>query len=302
MVAYSEPSFAERWRGRWENQLRRVWQARVDTGAFVSWHLGGGRRFFTRHFPELARAHRWCFIVGCNNSGTSLLHTLLRRTGQVSSYELEGQRYTRTLTRAARRGHQRVWTEFLDELRLTEADSAAVGPRLLHDWLRVLPTPIAPLIVEKTTANAVRMRWLQEVFPNSYFIGMVRNGYAVTEGTVRKGERDVVRAARHWNTTNTLMLKDAEHLDRFYWLPYERLVEAQDEVASELSEFLGIDRHRIVKGFQSEFGFTTVNGRGPQGVENLNAAGIARLDESDLRCIDEHAGEMLRHFGYWRGA
>ena len=35
------------------------------------------------------------------------------------------------------------------------------------------------------------MRWLQEVFPNSCFIGVVRNGFAVAEGIKRKGEKPV---------------------------------------------------------------------------------------------------------------
>jgi hypothetical protein len=62
-------------------------------------------------------------------------------------------------------------------------------PRLLFDWLEALGTPLSPRILEKTTANAVRMRWLHQAFPRSAFIGVVRNGYAVAEGIRRKGTR-----------------------------------------------------------------------------------------------------------------
>lgn len=288
------PLFKE---GRLLRQQKRISQISGDAQRTLSWQLGG-RSFYTRHVEALGTAHTWCFIVGCNNSGTSLLHSILARTGQVSTFELEGQRYTRTMVRAARRGHQRVWTEFLDELRLTEDDSTEQLPRLLHDWMRELEPPIQRIIVEKTTANAVRMRWLQKAFPDSRFIAMVRNGYAVCEGIYRKGEKDMTRAARHWNLVNRIMLEDAAHLDHFLLLPYEELVQAPEASAARLQDLLGIDAGRIRDAMSGEFSFTTVKGRDAQGMENMNSAGIARLSASDLEIISREADEMLGRLGY----
>lgn len=143
----------------------------------------------------------------------------------------EGQRYTRALARAARRGHERVWSEFLDDLRMSTKDDLSRAPCLLHDWMREFSVPIRETIVEKTTANAVRMPWLQKVFHRSCFIALVRNGYAVTEGIRRKGLKSVERGARHWNVVNKIMMEDAQDINNFLLLHYEDLVNKPNDVA-----------------------------------------------------------------------
>ena len=281
----------EVWRGR---QQRRVEQILRDVGGDLAWLLKRGTFDANQYTDE----YGWCFVVGCNNSGTSLVHSILERSGAVSTLPYEGQRYTQMLTRAARRGHERVWTEFLDELRLTENDPDDSKIRLTFDWTRLLPKPIRPIIVEKTTANAVRMRWLQKVFPQSYFIGMVRNGYAVTEGIIRKGERDVRRGARHWNLVNEIMLEDAAHLRRFYLLKYEDLVEDGVRVTGELERFLSLQSGSLQGPLQEEYSFRTINGTRNQGIVSMNQAGIHRLSKSDLEIISTEANRMLAHFNY----
>lgn len=278
-------------------QSLRLSQVTRDKLCDLAW-LAGGKRHYERG-PGVAEAtaHRWCFVVGCNNSGTSLVHKLLESTGRVSSFELEGQRYTKTLARAARRGHERVWSEFLDELRLTEEHSAASAPRLMHDWMRELELPIKELIVEKTTANAVRMRWLARAFPNHRFVAMVRDGYAVVEGTFRKGTADVARAARHWNLVNQTMLDDLGHLESVYLLKYEDLVDDRERVCVELGDFLAIPAAEIAAGFEKEYEFVTLDGR-KSGVQNMNAASWSRLSAEDIEIIRKEAGVMLDHFGY----
>lgn len=280
-------------------QKKRLLQFSGDVGRELSWQTGG-RSYYTRNLEALRTGHTWCFIVGCNNSGTSLLHSILDRTGAVSTFELEGQRYTRTMVRAARRGHERVWTEFLDELRLTEDDSLDRLPRLLHDWMRELAPPVRSLIVEKTTANAVRLRWLRKAFPNSRFVAMVRNGYAVCEGICRKGENDVRRAARHWNRVNRLIQDDSAHLDNVLVLRYEDLVDAPEATAGRLAGFLGIPAASVASAMAGQFDFATVRGEGFQKLENLNDASIARLSPGDIEIIGEEAAEMLEALGYRR--
>ena len=165
-----------------------VWTNRVRNLAFyaglkgrdmeraLDWYLGGGRRFFNQHSHEIIKAYKWCFIVGCNNSGTSLLQSALEKSGQVTTLPHEGQLYTTALPRAIRRGYERVWSEYLENLKLTDGDRLECLPRLLHDWLREFSLPICEIILEKTPAHTARMTWLQKAFPHSYFIGLVRNG------------------------------------------------------------------------------------------------------------------------------
>ena len=279
-------------------QWLRAFQAYVDARSNLAWRLDGRRRFTLEKLAEQATQQRWCFIVGCNNSGTTLVSQLLENIEGVSGFAYEGQRYTKALVRAARKGHERVWSEFLDELRLTEKDEIDIAPRLLHDWLLALEKPPQPLIVEKTTCNAVRMRWLQKVFPNSVFVAMIRDGYAVVEGSYRKGEQDISRAAKHWNLVNKLIVEDSAHVKNVYLLRYEELISDQNHVVSKLAELLKLPETSLALGLQAEYGFNTLESMAPQTIRDYNEASKARLDAKDIRLIEAEAKEMLNHFGY----
>jgi hypothetical protein len=291
-------SSIEDWKAKAERFYAKTALARADLNRSISWHILGGKKFFQRYYPELQHSHTWIFIVACNNSGTSLLQSILKNTNQVSTMEHEGQRYTRMLGRATKKGYERVWSEYLDELRLTSDDSLENLPRLIHDWMRELSIPLNNMIVEKTTANSVRMLWLQAAFPNTRFIGLVRNGYAVVEGIRRKGEKSIERGARHWNMVNKLMLDDSKKLNHYFSLKYENLVDKSEDTINELAEFIGIDNHRLIEAMEHSYGFSTILGDGQQKVNNLNQESIARLSVKDKNIISNTASEMLEYYDY----
>ena len=278
----------------WRQRLLRI-QTRADhkfsdLGRSFDWHAGGGRLFFKRYYNEIIAGHKWCFIVGCNNSGTTLLQDLLGKTLPVSIQPHEGQRYTNALRKAHKRGFERVWTEFIDELQMSYDDSTACIPRLLHDWLREYETPMEHILIEKTTANAVRMPWLQKAFPNSYFIGLVRNGYAVTEGILRKGQKSIDRGARHWNTVNKIMLDDALHIQRFLKISYEEMTAQPYACLQRITEFLDLEKNNLVPFVSA----TPIL----DDVRNMNAESIGRLNVNDMNIVRREAKEMLNHLGY----
>lgn len=252
----------------------------------ISWHFGG-RRFFEKHTCELIKSHRWCFIAGCNNSGTTLLKNLLRDTDQFSAFSSEGQVITDTLGKAERRGYERVWTEFLSEIRMTPADNRVNVPRLLHDWMNKMESPYHDVVLEKATLNAVRMSWLQKVFPRSYFIGLVRNGYAVTESISRRGNKSVERSARHWAKANEIMLEDAGGLDRYLQVRYEEMARDPEAVLRRVGDFLSLDL--VVNDAVLERIKT---------VEDQDAKSIGRLSTSDVERIEKEAGSMLKLLDY----
>ena len=250
----------------------------------LAWLLHRGS--FERRVPRLLAEHRWIFLVGCNNSGTTLIHDVLAATGKFSFMPHEGQRYTSVLKRAEKRGYQRVWAEYVGELQLDERHSTNGVSRLLFDWLEELAVPLKPMILEKTTANAVRMRWLQRAFPEAAFLGIVRNGYAVVEGIKRKGGKSVARGARHWRQVNEIMLNDAKHVKKFLLVRYEDFVAAPRETLSRIAEFLDLQMDDI---------------RAPKtSIQDMNAQSINRLDEAELRAITHEAGDFLATMGYAR--
>jgi len=256
--------------------------------AFV-WHARG-RKYYQDNWQEIAAKYKWCFIVGCNNSGTTLMQDVLEQTLPVSTLLHEGQRYTNALQRGSRRSYERVWTEFIADLQMSEHDSLSCAPRLLHDWMNEYGAPKEKTLVEKTTVNAVRMRWLQHVFPNSYFIGVVRNGYAVAEGINRKGKKDYVRGARHWENVNKIMLDDSKSINNFIIMKYEDLTENPYLSIQKLTRFLNFDDAISSRTEKLDNAF--------KDIKNMNSESIRRININDRKRIRENALQMLSHFNY----
>ncbi len=275
------------WKDRAQRVHARSLLAANDIRRAFNWYVMNDRVHYKQHSQNIINDHKWCFIVGCNNSGTSLVQRILEQSGQISTFPFEGQRYTRTLTRAYKRGYERVWSEYLKDLRLTQEDSKACVPRLVHDWVESMKSPLRGIIVEKTTANAVRMTWLQEVFPNSYFIGIVRNGYAVTEGIRRKGGKSVERGARHWDLVNKIMINDAKSVANYLEVHYEDIAERKPDSIQKLAKFIDLD--------SKHFNLETSRG---QTIRNFNHESIQRLSRDDIETIRSIAGEMLEYHGY----
>lgn len=253
----------------------------------LAWYAA--RRGFDERYASLQAAHRWVFIVGCNNSGTTLAHDVLAATGRFSFLPNEGQRYTEVLGRGDRKGHERVWSEYLDELRRTEESSPDGGRRLLFDWLEELGPQVKPRVLEKTTTNAIRMRWLQAVFPQAAFIGMVRDAYAVCEGIRRKAGKSVERSARHWARVNQVMLADAQQLERFHLLKYEQFVSSPQTVLPDLAQFLDLPTAELTRAFDAV-----------GEVRNMNQDSLKRLTPEEIRTIGREAGDVLASLGYSR--
>ncbi|MGA7801910.1 MAG: sulfotransferase [Gammaproteobacteria bacterium] len=286
------------WVERLHRRQRRLRIAWGDVRRALGWHIGGGRQFFERYFDEMRTAHRWCFIVGCNNSGTSLLQRILENTGQVSTLPYEGQLYTTVLERAMRRGHERVFMEYASALARTPEESVAVAPRLLHDWMRDLKLPIKDVILEKSPHNVLRMAWLDKVFPRCQFLCLVRNGFAVSEGIMRKGHKSAERSARHWAQVNRVMLKESVGVKSAMVLRYEDLVDSPEDTARRLANFLNLDHSAIYAAMNNQYSIDTIHKQGVQPIQNTNDKTIARLSVDDIKTIEREAGEMLAHFSY----
>lgn len=270
-----------------------------DLGSDLDWHVRGGRRFFADYWQEVAGSRRWVFIIGCNNSGTSLLQRLLEWTGEVTTFAAEGQLYTRAVRRDRKRGFSRVWTEYLDELALHPGDARASAPRLVHDWMRGLPRPVGPVVLEKTPANAARAGWLQEVFPDSRFVGLVRNGYAVSEGIRRKARQPLTAGARHWNAVNRLLLETAPRVDHYLEVRYEELADDPAGTLLSISRFVGLEGTAVAALAQLDEArarAAMVTTFGP--VRNRNPDSIARLSPGEIASVRAEAREMLEFFGY----
>lgn len=243
---------------------------------------------------------KWIFVVGCYNSGTTLLSSLLGAHSEIAALPDEGQFLTDEFLSDYEVGLPRMWVLREDLFRLTDAD---VGPdvvRLKKEWLMRLDRS-APFFLEKSPPNAARTLWLQKHFCNAHFIAIVRNGYAVSEGIRRKAQPQHLQkgwpislCARQWNRSNEILVEDASAIEHLLWVRYEDLATDPVAVLDRVWEFVGVE---------ADSESVKVGARWPvherrEPILNLNPESMARLSPADVSTITDAAEPMLENFGY----
>ncbi len=246
-----------------------------------------------------ARPEKWLFIVGCYNSGTTLLDQLLGTHPSITTLPHEGQYLTDQFVLDYTIGLPRMWVEREDLFRLTEADEGPDPDRIKKEWAMRLTTK-APIILEKTPANAARTRWLQKHFNNAHFIGLIRDPYAVAEGIRRKARPvhrpegwPITMTARQWLRSNQVLREDAEALQRFIWIRYEDLTENPTETLNSILGFLNLPRDTLDVTGKS----VAVHDR-EQTMSNLNAESHQNLSAEEIDEITAVVMPFAQQFGY----
>jgi len=115
------------------------------------------RRLVSNFIPN-RQPKRWLFLVGCYNSGTTILRRVLESHPQITGLPEEGV----TLTGAFPDLEQGGW------------------PRMM--WF---PKNV-PVFLEKSIDHSTRIEWINRHFENAVFVSITRNGYCVCEGIRRK--------------------------------------------------------------------------------------------------------------------
>lgn len=243
----------------------------------------------------LPKPEKWLFIVGCYNSGTSLLKTLLARHPQIGSMRWEGQFCTNQFTVPKYVGLPRLWALepekfFLDETSQTDIDVN----RLKRQWGTWINEIKRPVLMEKTPTNVARLRWLQANFENAHFLGIIRNGYAVAEGIRRKVDHPLKLGALQWQRSNKMMLEGFETLNNALLIKYEDLTDSPDKILSNIMSFLELPKEKMesvkgrvfsIHGLESE-------------LINMNGRSLNVLSEEEKVIIENVAGDLLRQLGY----
>ena len=219
---------------RRRNIFIRMWRQRKIPGLRP---LGRIRRIMTKFygvFGPIPKPDKWVFIVGCGSSGSTLLQKIISSHPLVGSMPMEGQYYTDQLKRYKPGEDRRIWTTVPEYLRMDEKTTGANPNKLKRQWGGRFNDWTRPILLEKNPGNTLRMRWLQEHFENSHFIGIIRNGFAVAESSRRKVTHDIRTSAKRWANINKIMLADFEHLERTKLIRYETLTEKPEECIREI--------------------------------------------------------------------
>jgi hypothetical protein len=248
-------------------------------------------------FGPMPEPEKWVFIVGCTNSGTTLLQRMLAGHSKVGSMPGEGQHQQDQLKRYRKHGpHARIWATVPEYWRMDENSTHKANVnKLKRQWGVKFNDPTKPVLIEKSPSSTLRVRWLQKHFENAHFIGIIRNGYAVAEGICRRKKCDLQTAALQWTKGNEFMLDDFDHLERKIIIRYETLTEKPEECLREVCEFIAIDPKEI------SFEGKVLNiHKEASTIKNMNYKSFEGLSEEDCQIIEEIAGDMLKRLGYSR--
>ena len=247
---------------------------------------------------------QWIFLVGCYNSGTTLLRAMLARHPEVVALPSEGVKLTDALPAPEQFGWHRMWSQCLDQVRLAPEGEAERAMRVRRHWSLCLPA-VAPAILEKSIANTARMPFLQAHFRPAHFVCLVRNGYAVAEGIRRKAEPGrrgntrygdqypIALCADQWRVCDEVVAADRPDLERFLEVRYEDLTARPAEVLRQITDFLGLSPLPD----EAAAGEWTIHGVRSE-VRDMNRQSLERLTRRDLDEINDAAGPALARHGY----
>ena len=197
--------------------------------------------------------HRYIFVCGLHRSGTSVLFRSLRDHPEVSGFqgtdspEDEGMHLQTVYPPSGQYGGAGAFG-FHPEAHLTESSSLvseANRQRLFSEW-----SPYWDLsktyLLEKSPPNIIRTRFLQAMFPNSYFIVMLRHPLAVSYATQRWYRkykinwRGFPRILEHWLVCHEIFQADQKHLKNSFVVKYEEFVAEPHQWVNNMYHFLGL--------------------------------------------------------------
>lgn len=192
--------------------------------------------------------HKLVFIGGLHRSGTSLLFKCLRDHPQISGFqdtgvpEDEGQHLQSVYPAAKRYGGPGRFgldsSSYLDET--SELVSENNARQIFAQWQRHLDLR-KPVLLEKSPPNLIRTRFLQALFPNSYFIVLLRHPVATTYATKKWRRRmSVYTLLKHWLICHEQFNRDRRHIRSYYVQKYEDLVRNPEESLDKIYQFLGV--------------------------------------------------------------
>lgn len=246
---------------------------------------------------------KWVFVIGCYNSGTTLLAEMLQTHSEMDGMRNEGAFLTDSLPYPERLGWPRMWAECEDKL-LVPVDDAARARRIRRHWsLWVRGNP--RFVVEKSIANALRVEFLWKNFPAASFVHIVRNGYAVAAGIRKKAnlrrwknprgfdEYPIDLCAGQWLRSLQVVEAAQERGAPVTTIRYEDLV--ADPVGTLSPIFSALDLDPITDA--TSWGKMQVHERSST-IKDMNAASIRQLTAEEIGLVSRRIGDGLRRYGY----
>jgi hypothetical protein len=263
----------------------------------LRWHLCS--REHLRNWTEKrlqVGSYYWLFVLGLNNSGTTLVVDLLKTHAAMRSLPNEGQYLTRALPLPRTYDLPRNFTQRMDVFHWTEAHDPAPALRVQYDWALYYQRRPGVLL-EKSPPNTLRSRWLQHNFRPARFVAIIRHPYAVCEGIRRREGQAIDQAAIHWVRAHECLLDDMNHLQHCLCFRYEELCRQPEDHLQKLESFLGLPGQLDRRALATPRNIHNIDAA-PQMIRDLNDRSLQQLTPADIDTIDRIAGPLMERLQY----
>lgn len=196
--------------------------------------------------------HQYIFITGLHRSGTSILFQCLRANPHMSGFrdtgvpEDEGQHLQTVFLPASAYGGPGKFG-FNRKSHLTEMSNLVSDynrSQLFNEWKKYWDLS-KPILLEKSPINLLQMRFLQELFPNSYFIVIIRHPLATSYATQKWSKTSICSLIKHWLVCHETFLQDRQYINRLLTLKYENFVAVPQQTMDKIYSFLGLSSEDI---------------------------------------------------------
>ncbi len=204
--------------------------------------------------------HKFVFLVGLHKSGTSMLANILKEHPKISGFqntkfpEDEGQFLQSIFPIAKVYGGPGVFG-FNKEMHLTETSPLLTKEnksKLFNEWASYWDLS-KPYLLEKSPPNLLKTRFLQEVFPDSFFIVIHRHPIAVSYATQKWSKTSIDSLLKHWYVSYNIFQDDQNKLKKVLQIRYEDLLNNPDKTLKTISKFLNIKEFKTNQKFDLDF-------------------------------------------------
>ncbi len=191
---------------------------------------------------------QFIFIVGLHRSGTSLLHQILREHPLISGFkdtgvsEDEGQHLQTILPTGLEMGGPGRFG-YHPEAYMDETHPLATPQTAAQLWEQWKPfwDITHPYLIEKSPPNILRTRFLQQLFPNSAFIAILRHPVAIAYATRKWSKTSIPSLLQHTLLCYEVFFKDVPFLNKVLILRYEEFVESPKLWITKILHWLDIN-------------------------------------------------------------
>jgi hypothetical protein len=156
-----------------------------------------------------------------------------------------------------------------------------------------------------------------EMYPDATFLALVRNGFAVCEGHLRRNI-DINKSAELYRKSCERMIEDSKRIKNYHILKFEDIIDEPVKMLYKIYDYCDLDKgllkkvrlatkpivkkdgsHGYIHGVaETKLLWYDIEEFSNHFDKNVNKNQIARLTKNQKKIIQEEAGQVLKYFNY----